>query len=96
MASRKTILHLEVDSKQFSVQYTGSFELSDDKAARKHDERIMDALISDERLFRFFNRLVEPVQRFKRREAKKQAKAQTPKQTITRLHRENVEPLSNH
>lgn len=96
MASRKTILHLEVDSKQFHVQYTGSFELSDVKAVRKHDERVMDALISDERLFRFFNRLVEPVQRYKRREAKKQAKAQAIRQTITSLHRENVEPLSNH
>ena len=75
MATRKTILHLEVDKNEYNCQYTGSFEFSEDKKVRKHDERIIDALLSDEQLFQFFYRIVEPVRRCKMREARKAAKA---------------------
>ena len=85
MATRKTILHLEVDKNEYNCQYTGSFEFSEDKKVRKHDERIMDALLSDEQLFRFFYRLVEPVRRCKMREARKAAKISNVKSQISNV-----------
>ena len=38
------------------------------------EDRLMRALASDKRLFQIFNRIVEPVQRYYRREARKAAK----------------------
>ena len=76
MATRKTIFHMEVTNNTWSAKYTGNFELSDDKAVRKHDERLMDALIADDRILNFWYRIVMPVVRFKRRQARKQLKQQ--------------------
>ena len=72
----KTIFHLEVSDRIYDAKYTGSFKFSNDKTARKHDERLMDVLIADDVLLNFLYGIVMPVVRFKRREAKRKAKEQ--------------------
>lgn len=68
---RKTILNIEVDDKEYNVQYTGKITEVRTKEELKHDTRLMDALIASDELLNFFYRIVMPVVRFKRREAKK-------------------------
>ena len=77
MATRKTILHIEVTNKEYSVQYSGSIAQSPtSKEILKHDERILQMLVSDRKVFDFFLRLVEPALRFYLREDKKKRKAE--------------------
>ena len=77
MATRKTILHIEVTNKEYSIQYSGSIAQSPtSKEILKHDERILRMLVSDRKVFDFFFRLVEPARRFYLREEKKERKAQ--------------------
>ena len=70
----KTILHLEVDSEQLLANYTGLFDPSDNKTDWRHDQRIMNALLADERLYQFFLRIILPVRRYKMRQEKKKNK----------------------
>lgn len=70
----KTILSIKVGDKEFNIKYNGSFEYPETKLQMKHDERLMSMLLGDERAFNFFYRIVEPVVRFKKREAKKKNK----------------------
>ena len=75
MATRKTILHIEVINKEYSIQYSGSIAQSPtSKENLKHDERILQMLVSDPKVFDFFLRLVEPARRFYIREEKKKRK----------------------
>ena len=77
MATRKTILHIEVINSNYSIQYSGSLiEAPTSKENFKHDERILRMLVSDRKAFDFFFRLVEPARRFYMREEKKKRKAQ--------------------
>ena len=77
MATRKTILNIEVTNKEYSLQYSGSLiDQPTSKEAFKHDERILRMLVSDRKVFDFFYRLVEPARRFYVREAKKKLKAE--------------------
>ena len=77
MATRKTILHIEVTNKEYTIQYSGSIPQSPtSKEEFKHDERILRMLVSDRKVFDFFFRLVEPARRFYLREEKKERKAQ--------------------
>ena len=77
MATRKTILHIEVTNKEYSIQYSGSITQSPtSKEKLKHDERILQMLVADRKVFDFFFRLVEPARRFYIREEKKKRKAQ--------------------
>ena len=77
MATRKTILHIEVTNKEYSIQYSGSLiEPPTSKENLKHDERILQMLVADRKVFDFFFRLVEPARRFYLREEKKKRKAQ--------------------
>ena len=77
MATRKTILNIEVTNKEYSLQYSGSLiDQPTSKEAFKHDERILRMLVSDRKVFDFFFRLVEPARRFYVREAKKKLKAE--------------------
>ena len=73
----KTYLLIECSDKEFSIRYTGSIDGldQDDKKVRKHDERLMRLLASDKKAFDLLNRIVEPVQRFYRREEKRANKA---------------------
>ena len=74
----KTILQIEVDDKEFHLSYTGIVEPKEEhdlKTCLKHDQRIMAVLLSDDRAFRLFARLYEPVKRYRQREEKKQRKA---------------------
>lgn len=88
MAKHKTILLMEITNKEFHIQYTGSFKPSDDKEKFKHDARIMNALASDRDLFDFFYRLVKPVERHYRRQARKSTSGADPKGTDTGLIRD--------
>ena len=83
MAIKKTIFHLEVNSREYDATYTGTFKFPETKIDRKHDERIMSALMANEELLNFLYRLVTPVVRCKRREARKAARKA---QTITPLN----------
>ena len=77
MATRKTILHIDVTNKEYSIQYSGSIAQSPtSKETFKHDKRILQMLVSDRKVFDFFLRLVEPALRFYLREDKKKLKAQ--------------------
>ena len=77
MATRKTILHIEVTNKEYSIQYSGSIAQSPtSKENLKHDKRILQMLFSDRKVFDFFLRLVEPALRFYLREDKKKLKEQ--------------------
>ena len=72
----KTTLLLEVNDKEFHVQYNGSLSAPETKEQQKHNERLMKALLADDRLLTFFYNIVTPVVRYKRREAiKKNAKS---------------------
>lgn len=70
--SRKTTLLIEVTAKEWRAQYSGSFKTPAGKDQFKHDARLMSALISSPELFAFFNRILTPVIRCKRREAKRE------------------------
>ena len=79
MAAQKTILSIEVYNKDYRISYTGGFRPDWDdpvirKRALKHDGRIMDALIACPEAFNRIAGFVHAVERFKQREAKKQAK----------------------
>lgn len=77
MATRKTILHIEVINSNYSIQYSGSIAQSPtSKENFKHDERILRMLVSDRKVFDFFFRLVEPARRFYLREEKKKRKTE--------------------
>ena len=75
--SRKTTLLIEVTAKEWRAQYNGTFK-NPTKEQFKHDARLMSALISSPELFAFFNRILTPVIRCKRREARKKAQAPEP------------------
>ena len=74
MAIKKTIFHLEVNSKEYEASYTGTFKFPETQIDRKHDERIMSVLMENDDLLNFLYRLVNPVVRYKRREARKAAR----------------------
>ena len=77
MATKKTILHIEVNNSKYSIQYSGSLiEPPTSKENFKHDERILRMLVSDRKVFDFFLRLVEPARRFYLREEKKKRKTE--------------------
>ena len=72
---KKTILHIEVTNKDFNIQYSGLIiKEPTEKDDIKHDERLMRMLVSDQKVFDFFFRIVEPARRFYVREAKKKQK----------------------
>ena len=81
----KTILHIEVNNKEFNIKYSGNIvEESTNKDDIKHDERLMRMLASDKKVFDFFFRIVEPARRFYVREAKKkQKKSLSPTHPLT-------------
>ena len=88
MATKKTVLLIEVDDRNYHINYSGGLrpDWSDPvihKRALKHDGRIMSALIACPEAFDRFAYLVHSVERFKRREAKKAAKTKSV-QVITR------------
>ena len=68
---KKTFFQMEVDDENYEVKYNGSFDEPKTREERKHNERIMRALIADDRLLTLFYNLVMPVVRMKRREAKR-------------------------
>ena len=74
MAKRKTILIIEVDKNEWNIKYTGSLLPTEDKEVFKLDARLMNMLTSDDRVLEFWNRILQPVLRYKRREARRNAK----------------------
>ena len=78
MATKKTILSVEVCNRNFHVKYSGGLKPdwnnlseAERKAVLKHDGNIMDVLIACEPLFDRLAGFIHAVERFKRREAKK-------------------------
>ena len=71
---KKTIFQMEVTEKKYHVSYSGTFTEPETREQRKHNERLMEALIADDKLLTFLYNIVTPVVRYKRREAKKQRK----------------------
>ena len=70
----KTIFRLEVTDKEYQVRYSGTLSCPETREQRKHNERLMRALIADDNLLTFLYNIVNPVVRYKRREARKAAK----------------------
>jgi hypothetical protein len=78
MGAQKTIFLMEVTKKEYNIRFTGGFKpdwdhLSprDRKAALRHYGRICDALIACPDVFEWLAGVVKTVERFKRREEKK-------------------------
>jgi len=72
--TKKTFLLLEVSDREYHVQYNGSLGEPETKEQKKHNERLMRALMASDELLRFVYGIVMPVVRYKRREARKGAK----------------------
>ena len=70
---KKTIFQMEVTDSEFNVTYNGSLTMPKTPEERKHNERLMRALVASDELLNFLYNIVNPVVRFKRREAKKAA-----------------------
>ena len=82
MATRKTILSIEVTKDQYSIQYSGGFKPDWDhltpkerRAVLRHDSRLCNALIACPEAFRRIAGLVHGVERFNKRRAKEALKA---------------------
>jgi len=82
MATKKTILSLEVCNRTFNVRYSGGLKpdwnnltLAERKTILRHDGNIIGSLIACEPLFERLAGFVHTVERFKRREAKKKGKS---------------------
>ena len=85
MATKKTILSVEVSNRNYNIKYSGRREPdwnnltpSERKTILRHDGNIMEVLIACPA---FFNRLagfVHAVERYHRREAKKKRLSLTP------------------
>ena len=76
---KKTILNIEVNDKEFHIQYNGTIMEPQTKEQCKHNERLMRMLVADEDVFNFFYNIIEPVVRFKKREARKAKKCEQGK-----------------
>ena len=74
----KTIMLVKIDDSNYEVQ-SNFIPRRDDKVFRKHAERFMRMLLTDNEVFNFFYSTLEPVIRFKRREARKKAKEEAQK-----------------
>ena len=85
---KKTTLFVEVDDKEFKVSYSGTFDKPQTREQRKHNERLIRILISDDELMEFFSNIVNPAVRYRKckaRKARKLAQAGTPAQPIAPL-----------
>ena len=69
---KKTSLTIEVTDSEYHVKYTGSLIEPQTKEERKHNERLMRALLASDELLTFCYNIVMPVVRYKRREARKE------------------------
>lgn len=74
---KKTVLTIEVSDRAFNASYTGTFSKPQTKEQQKHNERLIKALIYDDKLLEFMYNIVNPVVRYKRRQARKQAQGQS-------------------
>ena len=68
---KKTFFQMEVTDSEYTIKYNGSLTEPKTPEQRKHNERLMRALIASDELLTFFYNIVTPVVRLKRREAKK-------------------------
>ena len=82
MASKKTILLIEVNAKEYNVKYSGGIRPdwntlteTERREVLRHDGRLADALISlPEEVYERFAMIFRAVERCKRREARRAAK----------------------
>lgn len=65
------IIHCDEVANAFFISYSGKLKGSDDIINRKHDQLIMQILIEDDDAYEFIERIFTPVQRYRRREQKK-------------------------
>ena len=93
MGATKTILSIEVTSKEYSIKYSGGFRPdfchltgAERKAVLRHDGRIIEALMSCPDAFERIAGFVHCIERFKRREARRAAKEQQT-QNLNPLHK---------
>ena len=75
----KTVFKMEVNENEYNVLYNGTLSCPETREQRKHNERLMRALLASDELLTFLYNIVDPVVRYKRREAKRQARKQNPK-----------------
>ena len=79
MKHPKTILHIEVNNRgEYHVKYNAQMEPEPGQTLSRdtfeHDAQIMRVLLADDRVFRLFARIYEPVKRCRQREEKKKQK----------------------
>lgn len=85
---KKTTLFVEVDDKEFRVAYSGAYDEPQTPEQRKHNERLIRILISNDKLMEFFYNIVNAALSYrmnKARKARKLAQTATPAQHITTL-----------
>ena len=89
MASKKTILLIEVTSKQWHIKYSGQFgsdwsdlSKSERREQLRHDGRLVNALLSmPDEIYQRIAFLFRTAERIKRREARRAAKNPDPQTT---------------
>ena len=89
MASKKTILLIEVTSKQWHIKYSGQFgsdwsdlSKSEQREQLRHDGRLVNALLSmPDEIYQRIAFLFRTAERIKRREARRAAKKPDPQTT---------------
>ena len=93
MGATKTILSIEVTSKEYSIKYSGGFRPdfrnltgAERKAVLRHDGHIINALMSCPDAVERIAGFVHCIESFKRREARKAKSAQ---------HKTSIKPLRN-
>ena len=74
---KKTFFQMEVSDSEYHIRYNGTLREPVTNEERKHNERLMRALIANDDLLIFFYNIVMPVVRFKRREARKKKRNKT-------------------
>jgi len=89
MASKKTILLIEVNSKEYNIKYSGGIRpdwnaltQTERREVLRHDGRIVNALLSmPDEIYQRLAFLFRSADRIKRREARRAAKNPDPQTT---------------
>lgn len=75
-SKKNTVFFIYTNDKEYYTGYTGTYEPRTPEEKFAHDKRLMYVLMANENLLNLLYRIIMPVVRCKKREAKKKAKQQ--------------------
>ena len=95
MATRKTILSIEVTKDEYQIQYSGGLkpdwdhmDKSQRRAVLRHDSRLCSALLACPEAFQRIAGFVHTIERYQRREAKRARENERKK--VSEVHEEKI------